>query len=312
MKKPVISTLGNHFQISYGPNFLPFRPDGQANWNVRLDSIARPPTEWRAELLLAAQQIAAEAQAEVCCYLDGSFASQAMLQAFKWSRIPCRAIIPRFLKNFNIHSMSQAVIVAEQAKVPYEIVDIDVEKFFDQPEALAMLQKYSTDRVDQLVAMKIWSFFKEQNRFMVFPFGFPLLENQKDGWKVIETERDYGIFQYQKDVDVPGVSCFFKWSPEVNLSFLQDPILRAVVTNIRPADHFSDVVKKEVLNNYFLIFGDNDWHGFEKCGDMIKKFYVNVRLIPNISFRSLVFTYADYFSRLQQQPSTQVRPPAAG
>jgi hypothetical protein len=270
-------------------------------WNLQIGPCQRPTGDWRIELQAAAYQThtLAGRGSEVLLYVDGSYASQVMVESFYWGQIPFRCLIPRFEKDLNLHALSQAVLMLEERGISYEICNVELGDFLAGEEIKTWAKKYSTDRVDQLVAMHVWKQHQHNSKFVVFPFGLLGISHILDTWKVVECERDYGIYQFQKDQRLTGVPCFFKWNPEVITSFLKDPQVRSIVTNQKSVPGLTDSVLKEILQNYFKILGARNCNGFEKSEFLVKRFHRELEKSGFFKTAAFSIGYADFLVRLQ-------------
>jgi hypothetical protein len=298
MTNDSLSSFKNHIQISYGEGRTAHRQTPEDQCNIGIGSTERPIVEWRAELNLAAVQIQGLFQKSPILYVDGSFASQLMVQGFRWAVGTFTCVVPKFKKDLNLPAFSQTIVFLESIDAPYEVVEIDFEELMTNPETLAWSQKYSTDLPSHLVGMKVWQILAERRLPVIFPMGLPQFRKTADGWKVLEYERDYGLFQFQRDQKCMGVSCFFKWAPETVLSFLTDPTLRKLMTNVRKEASMTEKVLKEIFQNYFQIAGEKDWTGFEKVDFTVKRFHQTAKAAQPAPFTAYAIPFADYSARL--------------
>lgn len=301
MSKDIKSTLNNHVHVSYNEDQNPFRKSTQDTWNFRTGKSARPVTELRAELLMAAHQIHMTLKKEFQLYMDGSFPSQVMAQAFRWAKIPFSCVIPRFKNNENTPSFGQSVLFCETNFISYDVLEIDIEKTLMSGESFEWAQKYCTDKPWQILAMHLWITANKQGKAMIFPFGIPYFERHQDGWKVLEDEKDFALMRFQADQGFAGVPLFFKWSPEVQCSFLQDPVLRMLTSNLRREPYLTDGVMKEICQNYFQMTGEMNYHGFEKLEMLVKRFHHQLKEKVKGNWTAYSFNFADYCSSLEPQ-----------
>ena len=298
MNSQLLNSLNNHLQVSYGPTAAVLRAQPTDVWNYTCGKASRPVLEWRAELVIAASLIQGLFQKRPVLYVDGSFASQVMVQSFRWAHFPFSCVVPRFKDDLNLSSFSEAVLFLESISAAYEVVDLDLATFLSSPETLQWTKKYSTDLPAQLVEMQIWKQLSAQQLPMVFPNGLPKFQKSAEGWKVMEFEKDYGLNQFQKDQTLLGVPSFFKWSPELTMGFFKDPTLRNLMTNVRKETFISNQIYKEIFQNYFPIVGDTNWSGFEKAEMHVKRFFQAAKANFQGALSAYSFSFADYTAGL--------------
>ncbi len=310
-----LQSFQNHLQVFYDQEKFAFRPKAESIWKIQIGSSLRPTGDWRVELEAAAHQIwqLATQKKEIVLYVDGSYTSQVMASAFYWARVPFRAVIPRFEKDMNLAAIAQAVMLLDEYGASYELQDLDLNKFLSEGEAKEWSKKYSTDRVDQLVAMKVWKLQNVPTKFFVFPFGLVTIAHIVDGWKVLECERDYGTLLFQKDTKYAGSAGFFKWSPEVIASFLQDPRIKAIVTNQLAVPGMTDSVLKDIFQNYFKVFGNKNLNGLEQGEFLVKRFLRDLEKNSYMKTSAFSINFADFLMKIQFQPKSPERAkPAEG
>ena len=295
----------NHLQSFFDNKLGSKRPQPQSQWTLQIGRSERAAMEWRSELQLAAYQIHQQFPEGVNLYVDGSYASQVMVQAFYWAQIPFKPIVVRFKKDLNIHSFSTAVFFLEQFSREYEVVDFDLEKILTSQAIVQMGAQYGSHRLEQLIAINVWQYMAAHQRSLVLPFGIPEFVNQEDGWKVCEMESDFAVLHFQKQHEVSGVPLFFRWSPEMLVSFLKDPIVKSLVSNQLATKAWSAELLIQVAGNYYKIFGKLDFKGFERLSFEQKK--LEQILWEREKFRpaKVEILYTDFLKNLEFQPQSQ-------
>jgi hypothetical protein len=129
----------------------------------------------------------------------------------------------KYERNYNIYDVSYAVIICEKLGVPYNIIDFNLEKFYetdaekiselaqiDRPRALPQLK--FIDYVDHIPIMGAsdcrW-YRKHEN------YSMP------SEWWIQCFEHDIGYSKYIREIDRPAVAEWFKWTPGLVISYTQ-------------------------------------------------------------------------------------------
>ena len=162
------------------------------------------------------------------------------LQAFAHAKIPVTAAILRFKNDLNIHDISWAVIACDALKIPYKFYDLDVLDFWRNG---ALEYATATYCISPQLLTTMW-LIDQIKGYPVMGSGECLLvkevpENYQPGvspyepstWRLWEKEKIaawYRHFIFRRREGCPG---FFQYTPEIMLSYLEDPIVKDLVVN---------------------------------------------------------------------------------
>lgn len=152
---------------------------------------------------------------------SGGSESELLARVYKEIGKDFKAYIFRYEKDINIYDVSYAVIIAEQLNIEYQIVDFNLEKFYnteaeriselaqvDRPRALPQLK--FLDYIDEIpiAGASDPTWYRPHNDYSV-----------KCDWLMRDWEHDIGWSKYLKSTNRPGILEWFKWTPEMVLGF---------------------------------------------------------------------------------------------
>jgi Asparagine synthase len=224
-------TKQNHFTFGYNNRPFTDRQSPDDQWTVSYGSVDREPGTFREETVQAAKMIRESTDLPLYVLLSGGCDSEVVLRAFHEARIPVRVVIAEFKNRLNIHDVSYAHIVVHKLQLPCQVIEIDIEKFFEQ-EAF----DYADRTMCANGAMLLLHWLMDQiDGFPIIGSGECYLEKQgrepESPWAMLEKERIAALYRHLMIAERPGVAGFFQYTPELMLSFLREPIVRDLCTN---------------------------------------------------------------------------------
>ena len=226
-------TKDNHFKFGY--DYIWYRPrqSDDDRWMTSYGACERPAKDFKAECHATAALLWDTRQTPLTLLFSGGANLEVVLLAFHAQGIPLKVAICQFSDNLNIHDVGYAVVCCEQLGIKYDLIPLDVRKFFE-----AEIYRYaeaSQSRIPQ-VCPTMWLADQVD--------GVPILGSGEchlvkrvprfyvDGvspytatpWNLWERE---AIAAWYRHFLVPGkermaVPGFFQYTPEIMLAFLQE------------------------------------------------------------------------------------------
>ena len=262
----------NHFRFGYDDRWFVARPSPFAAWQVAYGRSAHVPVDWRAACLDTARLIRAASDLDLWVLFSGGLDSEVVLQSFLFAGIPVRAAITRFAGDLNRHDIGFAIRFCEAHQVPYRMLDLDIERFFDSGAALDYALRATCVQPQLLHTM--WAMHQVD--------GYPVLGSgecylvrraaepedtgttRADGvWEMLEKERIAGWYRHLIAAGRPGCAGFFQYDPANMLAFLRDPVIAALCDDRLPGLTDTTQVKGIVYRRHFLLEQRPKFHGFE-------------------------------------------------
>ena len=153
---------------------------------------------------------------------SGGIDSELILRSFLATKHPFNVKIFRYENDINIYEVSHAVVVCEQLHVPYQLIDFNLQKFFEN-DAETISEQAQICKPRMLPQLK----------FLDYSDGLPIIGHSdmwwmrphddysiKAEWEMEDYEFDNGSDKYSIYHNRPAVIQWFKWSPGLILSYL--------------------------------------------------------------------------------------------
>ena len=263
----------NHFRFGYDGRWFVARPSPFASWEVAYGRAHAVPVDWRAACIDTARLLRAASDHDLWVLSSGGIDSEVVLQSFMFAGIPVRVAITRFARDLNRHDIVHAIRFCEAHQLPYRLLDIDIELFFESGAALDYALRASCVQPQLLHTM--WAMDQVD--------GYPILGSgecylvRRAGqpedpaappepgcaWEMHEKERIAGWYRHLLATGRPGCAGFFQYDPGNMLAFLRDPLVVALCEDRLPGARDSRPVKGEVYRRHFLLPPRPKFHGFE-------------------------------------------------
>lgn len=288
---PVELTHKNHFRFGYDREAFSFRQSSVEKWWVQYGACERAPGTFYEECLATAELIRSKTDLPIFILFSGGVDSEVVLRSFVEAKITVTAAIMRFNNDLNIHDISYAVIACESLNVPYRFFDLNILDFWQNgagPYA-AKTRCFSP----QLIAT-MW-LMDQIPGYLVMGSGECLLVRQSAGWDLWEKERIASWYRHLMIRKRNGCPAFFQYTPEIMLSYLQDPLVQRLVKNEFPEIVTTEGLKLEIYQQHFNLISRKKFTGFEKLQaedailrTQLKKLYSDSDQIVKTDMRELV------------------------
>lgn len=227
------------------------------------------------ELCKAAASTIDHANDKITLLFSGGVDSEIMLRAFLDVGYTPKIVIARYENDYNIYDVSYAVTICSILNVPYTLLDINLEKFYDN-DAERVSEIAQIDRPRAL----------PHCRLLEIVDGFPIMGasdlspirlsddyNIKGKWIMRCWEHDIGWSKFLRGINRPGVAEWFKWTPGLVLSYMNTVWFNNLVTDCYYGKTGSNSTK---LIGYKEAYPDliqrTKQTGFEKITSLIDEF----------------------------------------
>lgn len=252
-------TNRNHFKFGYNGQYFNLRKFPEDMWNVKYGRCERNPENFRDECINSAKLIYEATEKNIYVLMSGGLDSEIVARSFYEAKVPFTAVIGRYNNNKNDHDISYAIKFCKAFDVPYNIIDVDVEKFWKEK----LLEYAEKTRCVSPQLPVIMYLIDQINGHAVLGSAESYLTRDGYEWYLWEKEKIaswYRHFLINKKEGTPG---FFQYTPELMLSYITDDI----ITNIFEDSRFSSTyyIKANVYLKYWKrIENRSIYTGFEK------------------------------------------------
>jgi hypothetical protein len=165
-----------------------------------------------------------------CIYFSGGLDSELVLRSYIDIGADPIVNIFRFENHINEYDVSYAIVICETLGVKYNIIDFNIAKFFEH-DAEHISDIAQIDRPRGLPQLK---FLDYTEGFAVLGIGDPRWSRSvKDNtnWILLDQEHDTGWDKYILHKNIPAIAQWFKWTPELVLSYTELDWFKNLVIN---------------------------------------------------------------------------------
>jgi hypothetical protein len=198
------------------------RQTGHNTFKTQFTRISTHIGTFKEELLNAARSSMDHCNSKPVILFRGGVDSEIMLRAFLDIGVTPEIVIARYEKDYNIYDVSYAVTICSILNVPYKILDMNLQKFYEN-DAERMSELSQIDRPRALPYCKLLETVD----------GFPIMGSSdlspwrtnddyssKGTWMMRCWEHDIGWSKFLRQIDKPGIAEWFKWTPGLVISYL--------------------------------------------------------------------------------------------
>lgn len=277
--RPLILELTSNNHFEFGFNGVPFsrRQSVEDQWFARYGRAKRMPGTFKEECLTTARLIRASTSQDLWVLFSGGIDSEVTLRAFVDAGIKVKVAINRFAKDLNIHDLAYAVATCEALEVEYQFFNLDIEDFW-RTKLLSYLQM--TDCCWPRLTPTMWLMEQvpgypilgsgECYLEKILPAGYipgssPYVTTE---WVLFEREKIASWYRFLLAINKPGCAGFFQYTPEIILSYLEDPEVEALCRSEVFGKLSTRTSKHQIYTRHFALTERPKYTGFEKIADL--------------------------------------------
>ena len=228
----------------------------------------RNPLPFGQECLQTAKLIREDKKGSLQLLFSGGIDSEIILRSFRQLEIPIDVVVIRFKNDLNIQDISWAVVTLEGLGIKYRFLDLDIRKFLEN-EAFDKA-KISQSRAPFMHVL-CWALDQLDGIPILGSGELELVRNETTkSYEHIENESRMGMLKYLNYNNRDGVPLFFQYTPELMLSWLQEPLIKGFVAYSSEAN--SRARKTEIFHNYFDMLPRRKYDGYEKIIEEVEEY----------------------------------------
>lgn len=265
-------THRNHFQFGYNNVAFTFRSSVDDIWFAKYGKCESAPLNFRDECLRTAKTIRNNTSLPIVVLFSGGVDSEVALRSFVEAGIEVSVAILRFKNDLNLHDIQWAMLTCNQLNVPYKIYDLDLLNFWkSEADAFANATYCVSPQllttmwlVDQIQGYPILGsgeclLVKERPADYV-PGVSPYLRSDWCLWEKEKIASWYRHFMVRQREGCPG---FFQYTPELILSYIQDPFVQDLVNDRIQGKLSTESSKLKIYQQHFSLLDRPKYTGFE-------------------------------------------------
>lgn len=170
---------------------------------------------------------------ELDLFFSGGVSSQVMLYSYLEARISVNIYITRYKNNLNARDYNIATRICEGMGLPFNTIDIDLEKFFENEAESIFKKTYCLDTNNLLII-----------KMLEYSSGVPVIANKepyifrsmlsydkKAEWYLKIFEDNLAVANYSLSCNRPIISNWFFYSPHILLSTFENPIVKDLMSD---------------------------------------------------------------------------------
>lgn len=228
-------------------------------------------SSWRDECKSTAQQLYDLHGNNLVLLLSGGLDSEVMLHSFISCGITPRVAIFRYERNLNLHDINYALRICAARGISPEIIDINVETFFNTE-----LLDFALNTRCSSPQLNLYYYYANRiDGIPVFGAGENYLIRHV-GKKYIydcEEARVGTIYTYFRSIQRECIPGFFQYTPETMISYLQkESVYRWVETAFKDRYINSKKIKPSIIAEDFDIEPRGKLTGFELMMDLDREY----------------------------------------
>ncbi len=249
-------------------------------WHVDISPATRPVGTYFQETVKAMEYVYANKNGKLYVLYSGGMDSEYVCEVLLHLKMDFTPVIVDI--KHNAHDIRYAFEFCERKNIKPIVIDIDYEKFVDSGEIVEIANNMRCCSYRMPATMKA---MLELDGFFLLGNDPPYMRKNDGRWQLEEEEVIHSIFNFFKHYKVDGCPFILSYTPEMMLSFLQDPTMKALASGKKYTGRLgTNSTKVLVYNNNddaFSIPNRQKYVGYEKVDrtDIIN--HPNIKLLES-------------------------------
>ena len=262
-------TLNNHFKFGYNKNWFVDRVNKDDKWSVEYGQCKRPIKDWREECKMAASIIYEKRQGlPIDILFSGGIDSEIMLRSFLEIKVPFNVHFVDYM-GYNIYDRKWAMKICNLLNLKLNMHSLDIEKFWQSEECLRIAetskcispqlisQQWLMNKVDGLPILGSGECYTArtdiaiQKKLRYNRKNTTQLDYFNEDWVLVEREKIASWYRCLMSNNRPGIAGFFQYTPEIMLSFLDEPFSSQLYSNKIKGKLSNSTSKYNIYVNYW-------------------------------------------------------------
>ncbi len=270
-------THNNHLVYSIGGRDYDYRKNSIEKYSVRVGKIdpdRYADSSYVDELHRTAQLVRSDFGKDLVLFLSGGTDSEIVLRNFVATGFKPRCVTLRFKNDYNASDLVEARAIADELGVKLDIIDIDIEDFYYSGEAKEFGEQI---QCTQITYIMVYSNVLKLGAPAVMG-GEALLTRQVNlndsyWYYTLRENEDASAMRFSHKFGVPLVNEWFSYTPELLLYWLENPLVKELVSNRYNYKLNSASSKNSILSTLYKTRPKSKTHGFEKLLDFNQEVY---------------------------------------
>jgi len=270
-------THNNHLVYSIGDRDYGYRTNSIERYTVTVGAVDQDrytKGSYADELHRTAELVRADLGPDLILFLSGGTDSEIVLRNFVHIGFKPRCVVLRFKHDYNAGDIVEAQAIAQELGVKLDIIDIDIEDFYYSGEAKEFGELIQCTQITYIMVYK-----------NVLKLGAPavmggeaLLTRQVNidnsfWYYTLRENEDASAMRFSDRFGIPLVNEWFSYTPELLLHWLENPLVKDLVSNRYNYKLNSTSSKNAILATLYKTRPKVKTHGFERLMDFNQEVY---------------------------------------
>jgi hypothetical protein len=240
-------------------------PSGTGDtWQLKFTTVTRPVKSYWEEINDMAEYMYANKTGKIHLLYSGGMDSEFVFNLFLEKGFEFTPVIIQLTPDYNNHDIKYALDFCESKCITPVIYKIDFDNFVKSGKIIDIAKSVQCSAYQIPTTMFVAG---QLDGFVVMGDCPPYIRPDPITkiWSYVELEKVWSILKYFEKNNLDGCPWFLSWSPELLLSYLQDPIFQALADNKILGKLGSNSSKIHVYNrgNNFNIPNRTKYTGYE-------------------------------------------------
>jgi hypothetical protein len=199
-----------------------------SQWKINLKPCSRTMIDtFHNESVRAAKIIYEQRQSPITLLFSGGLDGEYMIRVFQTAKIPFKVAIISYGK-YNQHDTKYAYDFCNNYNITPITVDIDIKHFIESGKIADIA---TTAKCCAYQMPSIMHGLTKLDGTLIMANGEPYIKKYDTEWRWQETERVNSYMHWFKQQSLDGTPDFLRYTPEMTLSFITDPVISSIVNN---------------------------------------------------------------------------------
>ena len=223
-------TKNDHFKYGFNLINKSLRQKPDDKWFVDYGRCEKVPDDFLTECINAIRDIRNKTNKTLYFLYSGGIDSEMMCNAVLLSKISNFEILIADYDNNNSHDLEYAKLWCENNNITPHIFKIDVLQFWSSDEFKNITKTINCSSPQFPVYMKVMEYVNNLSGVPILGSGECYLENDHLlGLVMFERELVASLYRFLDANGLDGIPGFFQYSPELMLSWLQNPLVEKML-----------------------------------------------------------------------------------
>ncbi len=221
------------------------------DWHVHIDPPKRKVKSFYEESVEAIEYIHANKTGRFQVLYSGGVDGQYVIELLRRLKMPFDVVIIHLKDNegkfLNGHDIVHAHEFCKSRNISPKVYDLNFTEFVESGKMLEISESITCCSIALPGTMHVCS---QLDGFILMGTDPAyVIKKEDDKWFLQELEYNHGSLRYFAKYKLNGVPCFLQYTAEMTLSYLLDPAIKKLVSNVDPTKEGNNAVKALVFNN---------------------------------------------------------------